>query len=253
MDAPGLKVIYHDKFLVVVNKPAGLLVHRSAIDYHEPHNAQEQLQALLSCKVFPVHRLDKPTSGVLLFALNKDTASALALQFQQHEVLKNYIAVVRGHAALEGSIDNPVRDKDAPGKPKKPAVTHYKTLAQMTLPLAVDKYPQAQYSLLELQPQSGRRHQLRLHMKHISHPIIGDTSYGKSVHNRFFKDHLNTSRLLLHAQQLTISHPATGKVTCFSADHDAQFQQILAMQQWHWNIDQAEIAHCKDFSNRNLK
>jgi len=229
-----LEVVYQDQSIVAINKPAGLLVHRSSIDFHEQHNAQEQLQAQLATSVYPVHRLDKPTSGVLLFALNKESAASLSLQFQNHTIQKHYIAVVRGHTDAEGTIDNPVRDKDAPHKQKKEAFTTYSTLAHITLPVSVDRYPDTRYSMICLQPKSGRRHQIRQHMKHISHPLIGDTSYGKTVHNRFFKQKYACSRLLLHAQKLVFSHPHDGKLITLEASYDLQFKRVAKLTEWQW-------------------
>lgn len=234
IEPPRLIIIARDQSLIAINKPAGLLVHKSAIDFHEQHNAQEILQRQITSEVFPAHRLDKPTSGVLLFALNKETASDLAQKFQNHEVYKDYIAIVRGHTDNTGSVDNPVRDKDAPKKPKKQAITHYQTLARITLPFAVDQYPEARYSLLKLRPESGRRHQLRQHMKHISHPIIGDTSYGKTVHNRFFKQQLQCARLLLHARGLQFTHPHNGEKISLSAAYDESFKRVIGLPQWQW-------------------
>lgn len=227
-----LDIIARDKTLVAINKPAGLLVHRSAIDFHEQHNAQEILQQQIEHDVYPVHRLDKPTSGVLLFALQKEIASDLAIKFQNHEIHKEYRAIVRGHTQNTGIIDNPVRDKDAPQKPRKQALTSYQTLAHLSLPLSVDQYPEARYSMLHLEPESGRRHQLRQHLKHISHPIIGDTSYGKTVHNRFFKHHFECTRLLLHAERLSFIHPVSNKKVIIAADFDKQFQQIINLPGW---------------------
>ena len=232
--APDLEIIYQDQSLVAINKPAGLLVHRSAIDYHEKHNAQEQLQAQLGMTVYPVHRLDKPTSGILLFALNKETAANIALQFQQHVINKHYLAVVRGHTDNEGSIDNPVRDKDARHKLRKEAFTSYTTLAHITLPVSVDRYPDTRYSMIRVQPKSGRRHQIRQHLKHISHPLIGDTSYGKTVHNRFFKQLYDCSRLMLHAQKLMLAHPDNGKPITLEANYDSQFQRVAELPEWQW-------------------
>ncbi len=229
-----LEIIYHDESLVAINKPAGLLVHRSAIDYHEKHNAQEQLQAQVGLRVFPVHRLDKPTSGILLFALNKETAANVALQFQQHDINKDYLAIVRGHTDDNGTIDNPVRDKDARHKHRKEAFTSYTTLAHITLPVSVDKYPDTRYSMIRVQPKNGRRHQIRQHLKHISHPLIGDTSYGKTVHNRFFKQQFNCSRLMLHAQKLVLVHPGNGKLITLEASYDWQFKRVAELPDWQW-------------------
>ena len=233
-----LEVVYQDQSFVAINKPAGLLVHRSAIDFHEPHNAQELLQAQIEATVYPVHRLDKPTSGVLLFALNRKTAASISLQFQQHEIRKDYIAVVRGHTDDKGEIDNPVRDKDAPHKQKKEALTAYSTLAHITLPVAVDRYPDTRYSMVCVQPKTGRRHQIRQHMKHISHPLIGDTSYGKTVHNNFFRQQYACSRLLLHAQKLVLNHPDNGSLIKLEASYDMQFKRVADLNEWQWSNSQ---------------
>jgi len=232
-----LEIIYHDNWLVAINKPAGTLVHKSAIDFHEQHNAQEQLQEQINAPAYPVHRLDKPTSGVLLFALNKETAAHVALQFQNHEITKEYIAVVRGHTDDNGSVDNPVRDKDAPHKPRKEAFTAYTTLAKLTLPVLVDRYPETRYSRILVQPTTGRRHQIRQHMKHISHPLIGDTSYGKTVHNQFFKQHFGCTRLLLHAQKLGLTHPHSGEAINLHADLDEQFHRVINEPGWEQLAD----------------
>jgi len=228
-----LEIIYQDESLVAINKPAGTLVHRSAIDFHEQHNALEQLQEQINKPAYPVHRLDKPTSGVLLFALNKEAAAHIALQFQNHEIAKEYIAIVRGHSPETGTIDNPVRDKDAPHKPRKEAFTAYATLARLTLPIPVDRYPETRYSKIRVKPRTGRRHQIRQHLKHISHPLIGDTSYGKTVHNQFFKQHFGCTRLLLHAQKLEIAHPHSAESISLTADFDDQFRRVNKDPGWN--------------------
>ena len=231
MTAP--EILYRDQTMIAINKPAGLLVHRSAIDYYETHNAQECLQQHLNASVFPVHRIDKPTSGVLLFALNKESAAIVSAQFAHNQITKRYNCVVRGFTDDCGTIDNPVRDKDAPHKPRKPATSHYTTLADIELPLRVDKYPSTRYSLVEVRPVTGRRHQIRQHMKHINHPLIGDTSYGKTVHNRFFKNHFGCERLLLHAKELTFLHPDNGtQVTVIADNCDTQLRSVLAHEAW---------------------
>ncbi len=232
---PKLDIIYHDQNFIAINKSAGLLVHRSYIDFHETSNAVDLLQAQIQQPVYPVHRLDKPTSGVLLFALDKQSAGLMSELFRNHQITKHYLAVVRGHADLQGTVDNPVRDKDAPQKPRKDASTSYRALAHLELGIAVDRYASARYSLLEVQPLSGRRHQIRQHMKHISHPLIGDTSYGKSIHNKFFKSHFECTRLLLHAQRLNFIHPVTLKQCDIEASKlDDQFRHVLAHSDWQY-------------------
>jgi len=169
--------------LIAIDKPSGLLVHRSALDRHEHNNAMRTLRAQSGQYLYPVHRLDKPTSGVLVFALSKDAATTVSTQFEHGLVQKNYLAVVRGHCNEGGTIDHAVRDRDAKDKKPANAITRYTTTATIELPHHVDRYPTTRYSLLQVQPKTGRRHQIRLHMKHMSHPIVGDTNYGKTLHN----------------------------------------------------------------------
>lgn len=229
-----MDIVYRDEFFVAINKPAGLLVHRSAIDKHETDFAVQNLRDEVGQFVYPVHRLDKPTSGVLLFALNSEIAGALSELFRTDAIQKKYFAVVRGYAHESGEIDNPLRKiVDKYGKPirmsdeKQEAQTHYRSLAQLELPVSVDRYPTSRYSLLELTPKTGRRHQLRRHMKHISHPIIGDPKYGKSRHNNYFKDHLECSRLLLAAVSLEFRHPYKDEYVKITARPDGAFKSIL--------------------------
>jgi len=236
---PALEILYRDNFLIAINKPAGLLVHRSAIDLYEPYNARDQLHAQAGCNVFPVHRLDKPTSGVQLFAQDKSTASLTSSQFKNQQISKFYIAVVRGYVDESGVIDNPVKDRDAPQKARKDAITKYKLLAQIELPVSVDsKYKTARYSVVEAQPLSGRRHQIRQHMKHIGHPLVGDTSYGKTTHNRFFSEYFSSNRLLLHAARLELAHPHSSESVAIHANkYDRAFEHVLSHNNWRWRVE----------------
>lgn len=228
-----LDILYRDEHIVAVNKPSGLLVHRSSLDRHTRENAVSLLQLQLDLALYPVHRLDKPTSGVLLFALSKHAAHQLSLQFEARTVEKQYVAVVRGYCRSCGYVDNPVRDKDQPHKPRKAAQTRFETLKTIELPVRVDRYSTSRYSLVRLWPLTGRRHQLRLHMKHLGHPIIGDTSYGKTPHNQLFFDRYASSRLLLHASELAFEHPATGARCRLSApENDASFSRVLSDYRW---------------------
>ena len=228
-------MLYKSEQLIAINKPSGLLVHRSALDRQEFNNALKILRNQTGQYLYPVHRLDKPTSGVLLFALSKTSAKALSFQFDEGTVKKVYLAVVRGYCAASGKIDHAVRDRDAKNKKPADAITCYKTIATIELPHAVDRYPTTRYSLLEVQPRTGRRHQIRLHMKHISHPIAGDTNYGKTPHNRFFANHYQCQRLLLHAHTITIKEPGSADTTTITAPvEDDQFIRVLSDPAWQW-------------------
>lgn len=223
-----LEILYQDEALVAVNKPAGLLVHRTGLAEVQ-RQAQFLLQLLrdqIGHKLYPVHRLDRPTSGVLLFALNSAVAKLLSDRLSAQNCVKTYWAITRGWVAAAGVVDNPVKDPDT-GKAPKAGVTRYRCLERYQLPWPVDRYPVARYSLVELQPQTGRRHQIRQHLKHLSHPIIGDTSYGKSVHNRFFQRQLGVARLLLHARSLSFDHPIDETHLQLQATLDAAWLDAL--------------------------
>jgi tRNA pseudouridine65 synthase len=240
-DAPrsteALQILYRDDALVVVNKPSGLLVHRSPIDRHETRFAVQMLRDQLGRHVFPVHRLDKGTSGALAFALDKSTATALAGQFAGQQVRKSYLAIVRGWPPAAGVIDHPleaVADAYAPSADSGPRAcrTAFRTLATVELPVRVDRYPTSRYALVELEPETGRRHQLRRHLAHVSHPIIGDSTYGKGRHNRLFAAHFGVHRLLLACVGLEFAHPVTGQAVCVQAEPGPEFDALRRQLQW---------------------
>lgn len=212
-----LNLLYHDDFLVAIDKPAGLLVHRSDLDRHETRFAVQLLRDQLGRRVYPVHRLDKGTSGVLLFAFATDIVRALGTQFEAGTVEKTYFAVVRGWPPEAGIIDHPLTRKfddygrQFPATEAQPAITHFRRRASIELPICVDHYSTSRYALVELHPETGRQHQLRRHMKHIGHPIIGDATYGKGIHNRYFQQALGSHRLLLACTRLAFRHPVNGQ------------------------------------------
>ena len=221
--------------MIAVAKPSGLLVHRSKLDVHDKHNVLKTLREQTGLFLYPVHRLDKPTSGVLLFALDSASARSISQQFERQLISKCYVAVVRGYTDKAGVIDYAIRDRDARTPQRNSAQTSYQRLATIELPHRIDRYPTTRYSLLKLKPETGRRHQIRQHMKHIKHPIIGDTSYGKTLHNQFFSTLYDSHRLLLHAQQLEFLHPLHGKPVTISSDPDGEFKSVLADPLWQWD------------------
>ena len=211
-----MNILYRDDYLVSVDKPPGLLVHRTGLDAGETRFALQLLRDQIGRPVWPVHRLDKGTSGVLLFALDADTARALGLAFERGEAMrKTYHAVVRGWPAEAGVIDHPLKrmpDDMRTGREEiQDALTHYRTLERYELPLAQGQFASTRCALVELQPVTGRRHQLRRHLKHIAHPIIGDATHGKGPLNRALADLLGLQRLWLHAGRLELKHPVTGE------------------------------------------
>lgn len=239
-----LPILYRDAHIVVIDKPAGLLVHRSEIDRHETRFAIQILRNQIGQRVWPAHRLDRGTSGVLLFGLSTEMASRLGQQFEKGSVDKRYWAVVRGFPPEQGSIDHPLsRQRDAyefqgtaSSTEAQEALTHFRKLAEIELPVAVDRYPSSRYALLELEPVTGRRHQIRRHLKHIAHPIIGDATYGKGRHNRFFAEQLACQRLLLACIGLAFDHPVSGERLQIKAPVSGQFAATLA--RFGWPVDQ---------------
>jgi tRNA pseudouridine65 synthase len=235
-----LPLLYRDEHLAAFNKPSGLLVHRSEIDRRETRNAMQMARDQLGQWVYPVHRLDKPTSGVLLFALDSDTARRVSADFAGREVKKDYLAVVRGWAEESGQIDHPLKeiaDKYAdpridPNKAAQAAITNYQRLATAELAVPVGRYASARYSLLLAQPLTGRQRQIRRHFKHIFHPILGDTSHGDGCHNQCFREQFDCQRLLLHAARLRLRHPHSGVPLDLRADLDDTFHRVLNALGW---------------------
>lgn len=238
-DVSGLlPIIYRDDSLIAIHKPAGLLVHRSVLDRHETRFALQMLRDQIGQPVYPVHRLDKGTSGVLLFALGREVGRLLSGQFERGEVSKRYVAVVRGYPPESGEIDHPLaRMADehagiASTAAAQQALTRYRRLATVELPHRVDRYPSSRYALLELEPLTGRWHQLRRHMKHISHPIIGDATHGKGRHNRLFQTLFGHQRLLLAATGMRLAHPLSGQTLRLQAVLAADFSEVIGRLGW---------------------
>lgn len=268
-----LDILYRDDWLVAIQKPSGLLVHRSPIAAHEERFAVQLLRDQIGRRVFPAHRLDRGTSGVLLFALERDVARTLAQRFETQVVDKRYLAIVRGHPAESGLIDHALvrrldpmeirrgkgagardalpedvgeRDETDDGDTSdvakgnetavvavaQPARTRFRRLATVELPHAVDRYPSSRYALVELFPETGRRHQLRRHLKHIAHPIIGDATYGKGRHNRLFQDLFGSHRLLLACTRLALDHPVTNAALEIVAPPAADFAGVASALGW---------------------
>ena len=231
----NLTILFQDDDLVAVHKPAGLLVHKSPIDKHETRYAMKILRNQIGCWVYPVHRLDKPTSGILLFALSPEAAKATSQQFEERQVQKHYRAVVRGYTPESDIIDHPLKEiaafksekEQAENKEAKNATTKLTRIKTFELPFSDGRFSTSRYSLVELKPETGRKHQLRRHMKHISHPIIGDVKYGKGEHNRLFKRQFESERLLLAAVKLIISHPSTGKELELECPLEESFEKTL--------------------------
>jgi tRNA pseudouridine65 synthase len=230
-----LSIIYQDEYIVVINKPSGLLIHRSMLDKHETQFAVQLLRDQIGLYVFPVHRLDRPTSGILVFALSADIARELGEQFASQTVKKTYLAIVRGHIMDEGKIDyalkeklDKIADKMANSdKPRQQAVTVFNRLDKFELPFAVSKYASARYSLVQLTPKTGRKHQLRRHLAHINHPIVGDVAHGDGKHNTFIKQQFDFTQLALTCKSLLLKHPISQAPLFLRCDLDKNILGLL--------------------------
>ena len=225
MAAQPLEILYEDDSLIAINKPHGLLVHRTKIAADATEFAVQLLRDQIGQRVFPVHRLDRKTSGVLLFAKTEAANSYMQQRFLNRELSKTYHALVRGYTKAEGTIDYALTDAS---NKTKAAVTHYKTLEQYELDLPFGKHNTSRYSLVELAPETGRFHQLRKHMAHIFHPIIGDRPHGCNKQNRLWKEKYGMDKMLLHASRLEFSNE-NGLDIVIAAPKSQLFQEVLAM------------------------
>lgn len=237
-----LEILYQDDVLIAVNKPAGMLVHRSWLDSHETVFVMQTLRDQIGQHVFPLHRLDRPTSGVLLFGLSSEIAAIMSPLFAGRDMHKTYHAVVRGWIKEAAVLDYPLKvelDKIADKKAtvdKEPqsAITAYEPLATVETNIAVGRYPTSRYCLVEMKPETGRKHQLRRHMHHLNHHMIGDVNHGDGKHNRMFRENFDCHRLMLHASRLQFIHPLTDVAIDIRADVDETWLRI--MNEFNWSL-----------------
>jgi tRNA pseudouridine65 synthase len=235
-----LEILYQDEHLVAINKPSGLLVHKSPIDKRETRFALQEVRNQIGQYVYPIHRLDKPTSGVLLFALTKEVAQLMSDAFRANEVKKEYLAIVRGYTderakidyALKQMLDTKEEKRLGITKEEQESQTSYERLGTVELPFPVSRYPVARYSLVKLFPHTGRKHQLRRHMKHIFHPIVGDTKHGRGEHNKLFREKFDIHRLLLHAYKTRFEHPVSKETIEIHAPFDSVFTKLIKTFSW---------------------
>ena len=220
----SLEIIYETDELVAINKPHGLLVHRSKIAADADEFAVQLLRDQIGQWVYPVHRLDRKTSGVLLFAKSKEVNSAIQMQFQNRLVHKTYVAIVRGYMVAEGTIDYPLKK----GNKTQDALTHYRCIERFELNIPSGKFSTSRYSLVELKPVTGRFHQLRKHLAHCLHPIIGDRPHGCNKQNRLWKEHFGMTTMLLHARSLVFEFPISNKII-LTATNSLQFQNAYEL------------------------
>lgn len=236
-----LTILHADEAIVAIDKPAGLLVHRTRLAAGTEESALSRVRAQLGAFVFPVHRLDRATSGVLVFGRTPTAAQALARAFEDASVAKRYVALVRGWPEQRGVIDHPLaRDPEraSAGQPLLESRTSWRRLARVEWPFAVDpRHPTSRYALIEVHPRTGRRQQIRRHCHHIAHPLIGDTTHGRGEHNRAVAAWLGVTRLWLHALALTVPHPITGQPLTIQAPLGAEWRTLLTRGEWLWDDD----------------
>lgn len=220
-------ILYSDDYFVAINKPRGVLVHRTGISEDRVFVLQLLRDQLGGAHLFTTHRLDRGTSGVLIFGKTQEAARHLGEQFMGKTIEKKYLAVVRGWTDETGTIDYPLADKET-GRGLLDAVTHFTRLGQSEIDAAIGlRYPTARFSLVAAEPETGRRHQIRKHFAHINHPIIGDKRHGDVKQNTYFREKFGMPRMLLHASELAFQHPVSGQSVRIAAPLDAEFEQAL--------------------------
>ncbi|MFZ2237005.1 MAG: pseudouridine synthase [Dokdonella sp.] len=233
---PTLSILYSDEHLLLVDKPPGMAVHRSRLVHEDGVYLVDLLRDQLkadghSGSLHPIHRLDRGTSGVLLVGRDPQVAAALGEQFMSRDVEKTYLAVCRGWPDETGEIVYPLPGVRETSE-RKPALTRWKRLATVEVPIAISRYPQQRYALIEVQPETGRYRQIRRHFSHIHHHLIGDTSHGRGDHNRLFREHYGVHRMLLHAHSLRFAHPISGEVLTIEAPLDAAWTGLMERFGW---------------------
>lgn len=227
-----LEILYQDDVLIALNKPAGLAVHRSKMVGNAEEFLIDLLREQVGDSVYLAHRLDRATSGVILVARDREVAAALGEQFMDRSVRKQYLVVVRGWPdPAEGLIDYALPGSRETG-PRREARTRYRQLATIEVPIALGRYPQQRYALLLAEPESGRFRQIRKHLAHIHHPVIGDCQHGRGDHNRLYKQHFGCHRMLLHARRLHLAHPVSGVPMTIEAPLDEACAGLLARFGW---------------------
>ncbi|MGY3212155.1 pseudouridine synthase [Mucilaginibacter sp. HD30] len=224
-----LEIIYRDEHLIAINKPHDLLVHRSPIAADVEEFAMQILRDQIGAKVYPAHRIDRKTGGVLLFALSKEVEKAMQQQFMNNQVHKKYLAIVRGHTPDNGEIDYPLRKENGT---LQDAFTAYRTLQRAELQVPLGKHETSRYSLVEAEPTTGRMHQLRKHFAHIFHPIIGDRTHGCNKQNKLFKEKWEMTTMLLHASHLSFTHPVTREPVTINAELQPKFLDVMRLMGW---------------------
>ncbi|WP_233897984.1 pseudouridine synthase [Tenacibaculum piscium] len=228
----SLTILYEDAYILCVSKPNNIVVHHA---YHSRNVSDEDslLQILFNQfgqKFYPIHRLDRKTSGIILLAKETKYVSKFQELFTNNEIQKTYYGIVRGHAPASKTIDSPVKGRDS--DVYKEAETHLKTVANIILDIPVKPYETSRYSLVKMKPTTGRLHQLRIHLNKISHPLIGDPKYGDKNHNIMFIDNFDCENLFLHAYSLEFSHPFSSEKLLIKANFPKDWTTVFKRFEW---------------------
>ncbi|PIQ14584.1 MAG: pseudouridine synthase [Flavobacteriales bacterium CG18_big_fil_WC_8_21_14_2_50_32_9] len=227
----AVEIVYEDDVLVAVNKPNNYLIHHSNYARNiEEITLLEQLQQQLGFPLYPAHRLDRKTSGILLLLKDKNFVAPFQALFTNNAIQKTYYAIVRGFSPETGKIDTPVKNDDT--GVYKDALTNYNTIARIELDIPVHPYEKSRYSLMELLPETGRMHQLRKHLNKINHPIVGDYKYGDRFHNRMYETQFNCNYLFLHAYSIEFIHPLSHQKIKFTADFPEDWYKMFTKFNW---------------------
>lgn len=221
-----LELVYEDDYLIAINKPAGLLVHRTKLARDVREFALQTLRNQVGYQVFPIHRLDRKTSGVLIFAKLPDFVHPFQLALQAEDTQKRYVAIVRGFFPKEIRVDYPLINEKGVSQE---AVTQFRLLNQAEFPLPFGKFETSRYSLIEAFPKTGRMHQIRKHLNHLRHPIIGDRPHGCNKQNALFLKEFNLTKMLLHAERIEIKHPFLEEVIIINAELPEHFNEMTSV------------------------
>lgn len=228
----SLEIIFEDEYIICVNKPNNVLVHHAHLSRNvaDEDSLLQLIEAQKALKVYPIHRLDRKTSGIILLAKHKEYVAEFQSLFTNNTIQKTYYGVVRGFSPESKIIDSPVKGRDA--KVHKDALTELKTLAKITLNIPVKPYDSSRYSLVQLLPKTGRMHQLRVHMNKISHPLIGDAKYGDKNHDLMYENQFGFNNLFLHAGQLEFTHPFTNEKMVLKATFPKDWLSLFEKFDW---------------------
>jgi tRNA pseudouridine65 synthase len=228
-----LEILYEDEYIIAINKPPGILVHKTWISEDKVFLLQ-MLRDQLGYRPYTIHRLDRGTSGVILFAKSQEMSGKFSELFMEHKIEKKYLAIVRGWLQDEDIINYPLSDPESGKHEKLEASTAYRCLAKSEINAAIGlKYKTARFSLIEAIPKTGRRHQIRKHFAHIDHPIIGDKRHGDVKHNTYFREHFEIGRMCLHASELQFIHPISLNLISIKAVHNDEFNNALKITDLH--------------------